>query len=101
MSLRATILARLASYSQHSSDTTCHTPVLKSTELRPSGEGRENRPVGKKRVGRGWAERPDGPKDEENYFRIKFWIFEYTKSLEICTRKFRRNFDMRIFPKFS
>jgi hypothetical protein len=30
MSLRASSLARLASYSQHSSDTTCNTPVLKS-----------------------------------------------------------------------
>jgi hypothetical protein len=55
----------------------------------------------KKRMGHGWAERPDGPKAEENYFRNFFWIFEYTKALEICTRKFRRNFDMRIFPKFS
>jgi hypothetical protein len=27
-------------------------------------------------------------------------IFEYTKALEICTRRFRRNFDMRIFSKF-
>jgi hypothetical protein len=37
MSLRASGLARLASYSQHSSDTTCHTLVLKkvlhSTEV--------------------------------------------------------------------
>jgi hypothetical protein len=30
MSLRASSQARLASYSQHSSNTTCHTPVLKS-----------------------------------------------------------------------
>jgi hypothetical protein len=28
------------------------------------------------------------------------WIFEFTKALEICRRRFRRNFDMRIFPKF-
>jgi hypothetical protein len=35
-------------------------------------EGEGNRPVKKKRMGRGWAERPDGPKAEENYFRIKF-----------------------------
>jgi hypothetical protein len=28
MSLRVTVQARLASYSQHSSDTTCHTLVL-------------------------------------------------------------------------
>jgi hypothetical protein len=26
----------------------------------------------KKEMGHGWAERPDGPKAEENYFRIKF-----------------------------
>jgi hypothetical protein len=42
---------------------------------------------------------PDGPKSEENSFLYKNWIFEYTKALEICTRRFRRNFDMRIFPK--
>jgi hypothetical protein len=30
MSLRATVLARLASYIQHSSDTTSHTPVLRN-----------------------------------------------------------------------
>jgi hypothetical protein len=30
MSLRAIVLARLASYSQHSSDTTCHIPVLRN-----------------------------------------------------------------------
>jgi hypothetical protein len=27
-------------------------------------------------------------------------IFEYTKALKICTRRFRKNFDMMIFPKF-
>jgi hypothetical protein len=27
-------------------------------------------------------------------------IFDYSKALEICRRRFRRNFDMRIFPKF-
>jgi hypothetical protein len=31
---------------------------------------------------------------------IKNWIFEFTKALEICRRRFRRNFDMRIFRKF-
>jgi hypothetical protein len=57
--------------------------------------------VGKKnREGRGWAERPDGPKvTGKILFRIKF-DFLYTEALEICTRRFRRNFDMRIFPKF-
>jgi hypothetical protein len=27
-------------------------------------------------------------------------IFEYTNALEICRRRFWRNFDMRIVPKF-
>jgi hypothetical protein len=43
---------------------------------------------------------PDGPDSEEKLFLNKISIFEYTKTLEICTRRFRRNFDMRIFPKF-
>ncbi len=43
---------------------------------------------------------PIGPKAKENSFPNKNWIFEFTKALEICRRRFRRNFDMRIFPKF-
>jgi hypothetical protein len=35
----------------------------------------------------------------KNSFPNKKLIFEYTKALEICRRRFRRNFDMRIFPK--
>jgi hypothetical protein len=42
---------------------------------------------------------PDGPKFEESSFSNKNWIFEYSKALEIFTRRFRRNFDKRIFPK--
>jgi hypothetical protein len=37
----------------------------------------------------------------KNSFRIKNWIFEFTKALEICRRRFRRNFDMRIFLNSS
>jgi hypothetical protein len=44
-----------------------------------------------------WAGRPNV---KEKNFRIKNWIFEFTKDLENCGRRFRRNFDMRIFPKF-
>jgi hypothetical protein len=41
-----------------------------------------------------------GPNSEKkNSFRIKF-DFEFTKDLEICRRRFRRNFDMKNFPKF-
>jgi hypothetical protein len=53
---------------------------------------------------RGWAGRlaagPIGPKAKENSFPNKNWIFEFTKALEICRKRFRRNFGMRIFPKF-
>jgi hypothetical protein len=47
-----------------------------------------------------WAARSTGPKARKKNFRIKNWIFEFTKDLDICRRRFRRNFDMRIFPKF-
>jgi hypothetical protein len=58
-------------------------------------------------MGHGWAERPDGPagcwanwaEREEIFFLNNNLIFEYTKALETC-RRFRRNFDMMIFPKF-
>jgi hypothetical protein len=40
------------------------------------------------------------PKAKKRVFELKKWIFEFTKALEICRRRFRRNFDMRIFPKF-
>jgi hypothetical protein len=42
---------------------------------------------------------PIGSKVKENSLSNKNLIFEYTKALEICRRRFRRNFDMRIFPK--
>jgi hypothetical protein len=52
-------------------------------------------------VGRaGWPPGRLGRKRRKNSFPNKNWIFEFTKALEICRRRFRRNFDMRIFPKF-
>jgi hypothetical protein len=44
-----------------------------------------------------WAGKGSQAESEEE---IKILIFEFTKALEICTRRFRRDFDMRIFPKF-
>jgi hypothetical protein len=68
---------------------------------RPSGKKGSGWLERKKRMGRCWAERMDGPDvtGKKILFRIKF-DFEYTMALEICTRRFRRNFDMKIFPKF-
>jgi hypothetical protein len=65
--------------------------------LRPSGErgsGRLKKTSGPRL---GWL--ADEPKVKENSFLNKNLIFEYTKALEIYRRRFRRNFDMRIFPK--
>jgi hypothetical protein len=49
----------------------------------------------------GWAARSAGPEIRKKNFRIKNWIFEFTNALEICRRRFRRNFDMRIFLNSS
>jgi hypothetical protein len=43
-----------------------------------------------------WSGRKQGKMISE----LKIGFFEFTKSLEICRRRFSRNFDMRIFPKF-
>jgi hypothetical protein len=48
-----------------------------------------------------WAARSAGPKARKKNFWIKNWFFEFNKALEICIRRFRRNFNMRIFHKFS
>jgi hypothetical protein len=68
-------------------------PVL-SDRARPGGRRWAAVGVKKKNKGGGRAE------IKKKNFRIKNSIFEYTKALEICTRRFRRNFDMSIFPKF-
>jgi hypothetical protein len=80
-------------------------------------EGGRRRPVGERGGGNGRLKRekraaaglkgrmgplaagPIGPKVRRNYFLNNNLIFEYTKALEICRRRFKRNFDMRIFPK--
>jgi hypothetical protein len=64
------------------------------------GKGRPTGPDGPKgRVGQ-LAAGPIGPEAEKNPLGIKIGFFEFTKALQICTRRFRRNVDTRIFPKF-
>jgi hypothetical protein len=56
----------------------------------------------------GWAKRPSGPagcwadwaESQGKLLSESNMIFEFTKALEICTRRIRMNFDVRIFPKF-
>jgi hypothetical protein len=66
-------------------------------------------PMGRHRGERRWAAArpkgrlaagPIGSKVVENSFPNKILIFEYTKALEICRRRFMRNFDMRILLDF-
>jgi hypothetical protein len=66
--------------------------------LRLNGLSLDPVPYGAKQASTGGAG-PDGLKSEDNFFLNKNWIFKYTNALKICTRRFRRNFDMRIFPK--
>jgi hypothetical protein len=76
-----------------------NTPFGKYAKLLgPNGLSVDPAACGAKRASTCGA-RPDGPKSEESSFSNKNQIFEYTKALKICTRRFRRNFDMRIFPK--
>jgi hypothetical protein len=41
-----------------------------------------------------------GLKARGNFFWNKIEILEFAKALEIYTRRFRRNFDAKIFSKF-
>jgi hypothetical protein len=51
------------------------------------------------RVGR-LAAGTNEPEVTENSFPNKNLILNYSKALEICRRRFRRNFELGIFPKF-
>jgi hypothetical protein len=67
------------------------------------GEGGRGRPVGlggPKGKWSSWLLGRLGQKLKKKSFQNKNWIFEFIKVLEICTMRFRRNFDTRIFPKF-
>jgi hypothetical protein len=51
-------------------------------------------------MGRGWVGGPKARKGNKRISELKLDFFEFSKALENCRRRFRRNFDMRIFPKF-
>jgi hypothetical protein len=62
-------------------------------------EGGRQGQVGQKANWAGWLLGQLGGSSKKS-FQIKNWIFEFIKALEICTRRFIKNFDTRIFPKF-
>jgi hypothetical protein len=59
--------------------------------------GGRGRPGGPKAGWVGWLLGRLGQKSKEISFCNKNWIFEYSKALEICTRRFRMDFDVGIF----
>jgi hypothetical protein len=79
------------------------------TDARPAGPAERPRPSGEResgRLGEGkrkWvAARPKtgaGPNSSNKTFLNFYLEFEFFATLEICTRRFRRNFDIGIFPK--
>jgi hypothetical protein len=66
---------------------------------RPAGEKTGDR-LGWEAGRAGWPLGRLGRKRGKNSFPNKNWIFEFSKALEICRKRFRRNFGMGIFSKF-
>jgi hypothetical protein len=74
-------------------------------------EGRLGQPRGRGLVERGRVSQPKakaqaagpktgaGPNSRNKTFSNFIWNSDFWQTLEICTRRFRRDFDMRIFPK--
>jgi hypothetical protein len=62
-----------------------------AAQARPKGGGRE--------VGRGWAENQKWSNWRNKILSNFIWNLDFWQILEICTRRFRRNFDMGILPK--
>jgi hypothetical protein len=60
---------------------------------RPEGGGRE--------VGRGWARNRKWPDSRNKILSNFIWNLDFWQTLEICTRRFRMNFDMGILLGFS
>jgi hypothetical protein len=65
--------------------------------------GRRREAAAREVVGQCGRSRPAGPKSTESFktdliFEFQ-WISNFSKTLKICTRRFRRNLDMRIVSK--
>jgi hypothetical protein len=59
----------------------------------PVGEGKRKWAVAGLKTGA-------GPNSNSKTFLNFYLEFKFLATLEICTMRFRRNFDMGIFPKF-
>jgi hypothetical protein len=68
-------------------------------EAGPSGEG-ESGPVGEEGRWSYLGQKPELGQSSRNKILSNFiWNLGFWQTLEICTRRFRRNFEMAIFPK--
>jgi hypothetical protein len=67
--------------------------------LRPSGEG-ESGPIGEEDRWVRLGQKPELGQRSRNKILSNFiWNLDFWQTLEICTMRFRRNFDMGIFSK--
>jgi hypothetical protein len=70
-------------------------------DRRPLGQLASGPALGRGVVGRGWVEIRRWAKDQKEIpFKFQL-ILEFARTLENCTRIFRKKFDMRIFLKSS
>jgi hypothetical protein len=65
-----------------------------------AGPAERPRPCGERESGRMGKEKGSGPNSSNKTFLNFYFDFEFLATLEICTRRFRRNFDMGFFHKF-
>jgi hypothetical protein len=65
---------------------------------RKGGERRVGQPGWKERRAVAWRNPEPWQNSKEILFKYQL-ILEFGRTLENCTRRFRRNLDMRIFPK--
>jgi hypothetical protein len=56
---------------------------------------------GRGEVGRGWVEKYRWAKVQKEFLFVFQLILEFGRTLENCTRRFRKKFDMGIFVKSS
>jgi hypothetical protein len=64
------------------------------------GEGEQPVGEGKRKWAAAGPKTGAGPNSSNKTFLNFYLKFEFLVTLEICTRRFKRNFDMGIFPKF-
>jgi hypothetical protein len=72
---------------------------LGDTDSRPARPAERSRPSGGRESEPARPKTGAGTNSKNKTFLNFIWNSDFWQTLEICTRRFRRDFDMRIFPK--